>query len=190
MLFVDGSNVLMTLFQILGVDRSFRADKISDSALNLATAALTSATSVALEYPDRYQLVRRHWFGSVQGDDEYILDRRAALRRAAFDSELFRMRGKLEKGVDLAVARSMLMHGFNRNYDAAVLAAGDEDYVGLVEDLKRLGVVVIGTFFTAGLSPHLKVAFDRFVELPPLDEGGLAPLAEILRDEAAKEVGR
>ncbi len=66
----------------------------------------------------------------------------------------------------MAVAREMLIHAFNKNYNTAILIAGDADYVELVKDVKRLGGVVDGAFFDVpALSPSLKVALDHFVPI-------------------------
>jgi uncharacterized LabA/DUF88 family protein len=59
----------------------------------------------------------------------------------------------------------MLIQASGHNYELALLVAGDEDYIDVVNDLKRLGVRVMGSFYQAGLSPALKVSFDYFHEL-------------------------
>ena len=60
------------------------------------------------------------------------------------------------------------MHAFLNNYDAAVLIAGDGDYVPLVQEVKRLGKVVYLEFFEhCGLSPDLHLAADLFFEMQP-----------------------
>jgi len=70
-----------------------------------------------------------------------------------------------KKGLDIAIAREMLINAFNKNYDLALLVAGDEDYVDLVYDLKRLGIRIIGSFYEVGLSESLKVAVDNYHKL-------------------------
>lgn len=87
------------------------------------------------------------------------------LRSLGFEPIIFKQKSGKEKRVDLAVAREMLIHTFNHNYELALLVAGDEDYIDLVNDLKRLGVRVMGSFYQNGLSPALKVSFDYFHEL-------------------------
>lgn len=60
----------------------------------------------------------------------------------------------------------MLTHAFQRNYDIAILAAGDRDFVPLVEEVKRYGAVVWGCYFDGhGLAKELKRTFDRYSEL-------------------------
>ena len=66
------------------------------------------------------------------------------------------------KEVDIALTKEMLINAFNGNYDVAILVAGDEDYVGLVNEVKRYGPIVKGAFFKHGLSDKLFLAVDDF----------------------------
>lgn len=164
MLFVDGSNVLIELFRQHGLN--LRADRPSDEVLYYGTQCIDRGMGGA--FPPygavRHRIVRRYWFGSIQGSAEDLAARQTELRRLGYEAVLFhKAKGREEKGVDLAIAREMLIHGFHKNYDTAVLVAGDEDYLGLVQDLKRLGLLVVGMFFEGqALSPRLRVAFDDF----------------------------
>src|SRR5205807_196133 len=148
MLFVDGSNLLIEMFKMYGAKQ--KAEKPIDAAIHLAHQTIEKALlalSIDLDIAP-IRRIRRYWFGSVQGSPANLEDRRVVLHRVGYDAELFlKKKGRGEKGVDLAVARQMLMHGYYKNYDVAVLVAGDEDYVGLVQDLKRLGLTVAGLFF-------------------------------------------
>jgi uncharacterized LabA/DUF88 family protein len=170
MLFVDGSNFLIELGSVLGT--TIRAEKATPAMLHLATMVANNAAKNVLNYGSigEHRIVRRYWFGSVQGSEEDLVSTQTTLRTLGYEAVLFhKRRGKDEKGVDLAVAREMLMHGFNKNYDTAALVAGDEDYLGLVHDVKRLGPLVVGAFFeTTALSNRLRLAFDDFAlaELP------------------------
>lgn len=90
---------------------------------------------------------------------------RVMLRSNSFEPIIFRKRKGKEKRVDIAIAREMLINAFNRNYDLALLVAGDEDYVDLVHDIKQLGIRVIGSFYDVALSEQLKVAVGHFHQL-------------------------
>ena len=76
---------------------------------------------------------------------------------------LFQKIGSKEKGVDIGLAKEMLVNAFNQNFDVGWLFAGDEDYVGLVKEVKKYGQIINGSFFNQGLSPELEVAFDEFI---------------------------
>ena len=70
------------------------------------------------------------------------------------------------KGMDIAIAKDILAHGFRDNYDLMVLFAGDGDYVPLVEEVKRLGKIVVIAFFEEeGMNPDLRLASDFFVPI-------------------------
>ena len=65
---------------------------------------------------------------------------------------------------EIALTTDMLSHGYRNNYDAAVLFAGDGDYVPLVEEVKRLGKVVYIMFFQgSGVNNELRLASDTFL---------------------------
>ena len=62
----------------------------------------------------------------------------------------------------------MLSHAFDDAFDVAVLVSGDEDFVPMVEELKRRGKQVYGWFFRtpgAGLSDELYRSFDRMMTM-------------------------
>ena len=167
MTFVDGSNLLIELGTVLGI--KLRADLPSTEQIALGAQTVTKALrEQVVDGPaGPHRVVRSYWFGSVQGSDELLTERQIWLRGQGYEGVLFHKRkGRDEKGVDLAVAREMLMHGFNKNYNTAVLVAGDEDYLGLVHDLKRLGVLVVLAFYECpSLSQKLRTAADAFIPL-------------------------
>ena len=48
----------------------------------------------------------------------------------------------------------MLTHAFRKNYDMAILVAGDEDYIPLVKAVMSEGRKVVLWFVEDGLSPN------------------------------------
>jgi len=90
LIFVDGSNFLVQLSKELRL--SFRAEKPPTMALQMATTLLS-----------RYRqsrpanVIRRYWFASYKGNDEYLLEYRKELRARGFDPRLFRKRDGREK---------------------------------------------------------------------------------------------
>lgn len=70
------------------------------------------------------------------------------------------------KGVDITLARDMLIHAFSGHFDTAILVAGDGDYVPLVNEVKRHGRRVVLAFFDCpALSPELRLSADAFFDL-------------------------
>ena len=107
-------------------------------------------------------LIRTYWFASYQGNDELKLKLSEEIRTINCDPQLYPLRNKREKGVDIALTMSMLTNAFNQNYEVGLLIAGDEDYLELVNEVKRYGIIMWGSYFKEGLSNRLKLAFDGF----------------------------
>jgi uncharacterized LabA/DUF88 family protein len=118
------------------------------------------------------ELIRGHYYTSTPGDESARTDVRDGLRSIGFDAEVFprpsQSSGRNSKGVDIALTTDMLSHAFLDNYGWVVIAAGDGDYVPLVEAVKRRGKRVQLLFFASeGLSPALVRACDHFVDFGP-----------------------
>jgi len=80
----------------------------------------------------------------------------------------------------------MLVNAFQQNCDELVLLAGDEDYVELVEEVKRYGQKVNGIFFRAGLSENLRLALDAFEFI---DQLGFGNSFEGMKKTLAEQIG-
>lgn len=112
--------------------------------------------------------IRAYYYTSASGDDNKLQSTCESLWSIGFQPMVFKRdaKAKRSKGVDIALAKDFLCNAFYGNYDAAVLIAGDGDYVPMVEEVKRLGKVVCIVFFSnAGLSPRLRLAADQFAEV-------------------------
>ena len=73
--------------------------------------------------------------------------------------------GVNSKGVDICLATDMITHACKKNYDIAILVAGDGDYVPLVEAIKNEGCRVIVWFVQNGLNEKLKQKSDHFWDI-------------------------
>lgn len=146
---------MIELSRQLGIP--FRADKLPEPALRLSWHLINDIVATR-----SIDIVRRFWFGTYVGNEDQFLDARERLRRNGFEPVLFRGSKGREKGVDIALTKEMLVNAFNKNFDEGVLIAGDEDYVGLVNEVKRYGPVICGAFFEQNLSPELRLSLDRF----------------------------
>ena len=92
---------------------------------------------------------RSHYYTSLVGSHDDIASTKHSIRDIGFHPEVFK-RAKNQtkaKGVDIAITRDLLVHAFRGNYDVAVIVAGDADYVPVMAELKRLGVLVHVWFF-------------------------------------------
>ena len=69
-----------------------------------------------------------------------------------------------EKGVDIQLATDMITHSFKNNYDVAILAASDTDYVGALQAVKDNGKhVEVALFGKERTSQQLRIVADRVV---------------------------
>ncbi len=60
-----------------------------------------------------------------------------------------------EKGVDVAIATTMLKHAMNKAFDTAILVSGDKDYLETVRAVKSFGLRVEIVSFRHSLSKEL-----------------------------------
>lgn len=112
--------------------------------------------------------VRAYYFTALTGDHPEIDRVRDAIRGCGFDAHVFKKKEGRAKQVDIALAAKALVEAAKDTYDVAVLIAGDEDYVPLVQGIKELGKAVYLTFFNepeGGLSAELRRASDAFFPL-------------------------
>jgi len=177
MVFIDGSNLLIEMSKKITV--SFRADKPPATALTLSNFIINQVIN-----GQGFVKIRRYWFASYQGDEQYELELCKRLRKLDFEPILFKKRNGKEKGVDISLTMKVLLNAINQNYDIAYMIAGDEDYLGLVREVKRYGPIVYGSFFSQGLSERLKLEFDAFTNLDyTLNQDRAKELVEDIRKE-------
>jgi len=74
-----------------------------------------------------------------------------------------------QKGVDSLIAIDMLSKAFKKDYDEAVLLAGDSDFTEVVKAVKDAGVKVAGAFFKEYTSKELIQSFDKQIDLDNYD---------------------
>ena len=77
-----------------------------------------------------------------------------------------------QKGVDILMAIDMLTAAYEKQYDWAVLVAGDSDFLELVNTVKHMGVNIMGFYFKEHVAKELVNAFDRRNELDSFDFKG------------------
>lgn len=189
MVFVDGTNLLVELFKELSIVQ--KEEKLAEnpplSSFELAITLIDNATGGFLLPSSSFITIRKYWFSSYVGGDEIQTKLRNALRNNGLEPRLFKKdRDKSEKGVDIALTKEMLVNAFNQNFDVALLIAGDEDYVELVNEVKRYGPVVNGAFLERGLSDNLRYALDCF-QLITIDTANQKSL-ELLVSKISEEI--
>jgi len=118
----------------------------------------------------RDSALRAYYYTSVIGDEDKLLAVKILLRALDFEPRVFkREKGQAKsKGVDITLTTEMLSDAFLDNYDAAMLVAGDGDYLPLMREVKRRGKLVCLAFFRRegyGLHHDLLLEADYFYDL-------------------------
>ena len=114
--------------------------------------------------------IRAHYYTSAVGDENKLEELRQHLWEIGFHGEVFKKEKQQQKskGVDITLARDFLSNAYMNNYDAAVLIAGDADYLPIVNEVKRMGKLVYIIFFHgegSGLSRKLHISSDQFFNI-------------------------
>jgi hypothetical protein len=170
MLFVDGENLTLRSQelareqnQVLVPSQFYRPD----SFVWLPGVYPTQNMIPGPHAPLQDFAIRAHYYTTT--DQANFDDLRRQIRDLGFTPEVFvKPRNRKSKGVDISLAKDLLVHAFYNNYDAAVLIAGDGDYVPLVNEVKHQGKLVYLQFFeNYGLSRDLHLAADLFFEMQP-----------------------
>ena len=112
-------------------------------------------------------VVRKYCYTSVVGDSNVITQVEEKLKAAGIEApRVFKKtKGRGSKRVDISLATDMMTHAARKNYEIAVLVAGDEDYVPLVEAVQGEGRRVFVWFVEEGLSPLLRRTADRYSDI-------------------------
>jgi uncharacterized LabA/DUF88 family protein len=164
MMFVDGEN--------LSIRYKNRRDRGCDKQdIEYEPDVFVWSLQVGLTHTNRLHVVRRYYYTSAIGSPELLDSYAERLKTVGIESpHIFpRTKGRASKRVDISLTTDMLTHAHRQNYDLAILVAGDEDYVPLVEAVKGEGRRVAVWFFPDdGLSRALRMAADHFFDVSEL----------------------
>lgn len=135
MIFVDGENLAIRYkhhIQEHNIDVPDHVKHVEDVYVwsDLANQRNHTACSLVRSY---YYTCARGDHGKIEQLSDELLD------CGISDPRVFKKEKKTSKRVDITLITETLSHAFNDNYEIAVLVAGDEDYVPLVQELKRSG---------------------------------------------------
>ena len=111
--------------------------------------------------------IRKHYYTSVSGDQLLVTEVVDELKSYGIEAPKVFKKTKTRgsKRVDITLTADMLLHASRKNYDIAVLIAGDEDYVPLVEAVMSEGCQVFVWFIEDGISPLLRRTADYYADL-------------------------
>lgn len=71
-----------------------------------------------------------------------------------------------QKGVDTLLAVDMLVGAFSSLFDVVILVAGDADFVPVIEETRRRGIMVAVAGVQDSVSEDLRRVADRFIVIP------------------------
>lgn len=162
MLFVDGENLAIRYAAKLGEETPKEHIRFEKDVFLWSYNIAMVAVSV--------NVIRTFYYTSLIGDEPKINAVIDQLKEIHIERPRVYKKSKRKgsKQVDIALSVDMLTNAHRNNYDVAVLVAGDEDYVPLVEAVQAEGKRVFVWFLDNGLSPRLRQAADRYESLEVL----------------------
>jgi uncharacterized LabA/DUF88 family protein len=171
MLFVDGENLTIRAqdFAVTeGITLNEPTRYLNDTFVWFPGYRALELHGLINGFPSQQTAIRAYYYTSVTGDPDKLDSVRRQLRALYFDPQVFKKTTghAKSKGVDVTLTKDMLSHAYQGHYDAAVLFAGDGDYVPLIEEVKRQGKNVVVCFFEGhGLAEQMKLTADYFFDL-------------------------
>ena len=113
------------------------------------------------------EVIRKYYYTSATGDFDKLNGITNDLKGIGIEAPRVFKKAKARgsKRVDISLSVDMLTHASRKNYDVAVLVAGDEDYTPLVDAVMAGGRRVCLWFLEKGLSPVLKNRVDHYFSL-------------------------
>jgi uncharacterized LabA/DUF88 family protein len=161
MMFVDGENLAIRYKELLGQNEG-------QSYVSYLADTFVWSGYANIPHHSSCEVIRKYYYTAIQGDSIKIDDVITQLKKIGIEApRVFKKQArKKSKQVDITLATDMLTHAYRRNYDIAILVAGDSDYVPLVRAIKEEGRRVVLWFFEeSGLSKELKRESDYFFDI-------------------------
>ena len=161
MVFIDGSNLyhsLKTHFNRTDLDIGKFCRKLIEKKRLVRNYYYNAVVGMKQE-PERYRH-QQAFFSSVQAVPYTEL----RLGRLVYNN--WPATPPYEKGIDIMLTTDLLTHSFKRNYDVAILVAGDTDYVGAIQAVKNNGQnVEVALFGKESSSRPLRDVADRVITI-------------------------
>jgi uncharacterized LabA/DUF88 family protein len=157
MIFIDGENLAIRYGAMLG-DRVPPKHVTYEKDIYVWNPRLS---------PHNRDVIRKHYYTSLRGDEKRIIEIEEKLKSSGIEApHVFKKsKDKGSKQVDISLATDMLTNAHRKNYDVAILVAGDEDYIPLIDAVMAEGVRVVLWFVENGLSYDLKRKADYYFDL-------------------------
>jgi uncharacterized LabA/DUF88 family protein len=161
MVFIDGSNLyhsLKDVFHRTDLDIGKLCQKLIEKKRLIRCYYYNAEVGMKQE-PDRFHR-QQAFLDSVQATPYTEL----RLGRLVYNN--WPSTAPYEKGIDIMLTTDLLTHSFKRNYDVAILVAGDTDYVGAIQAVKNNGQnVEVALFGKESNSRTLRDVADRVITI-------------------------
>lgn len=160
MIFVDGENLAIRYNKMLGNNNPF-------NHVNHLANVFVWSHFLNFKTHKACEIIRKYYYTSIKGSADKIDEITDNLKSIGIEAPRVFKKSKTRgsKRVDISLSADMLTISSRKNYDVAVLVAGDEDYVPLVDAVMGEGRRVCLWFLEKGLSPLLKNRVDHFYRL-------------------------
>jgi uncharacterized LabA/DUF88 family protein len=160
MMFVDGENLTIRWQQEL-------AGQEKPSYVSHEKDVYVWTQYLAARNQNYVNIIRKHYYTSAIGDSKRLDAIFDELKSHGIEAPYVfkRTKERPSKRVDITLSVDMLSHAYQRNYDVAILIAGDADYVPLVSAVKRAGLRVFLWFLEKGLNPALRREVDHYFNI-------------------------
>jgi len=179
MIFIDGGHLRKYL------EEKWQSDEISGNGLQELTFELLGHVRFGNVVGE---LIRTYYYDAIVGEDERELRQKQneSFRRLHIPFCTVRLgrlkktekEGHRQKGVDILMAIDMLTKAYENHYDIAIVVAGDDDFVDLIEAVKDAGKRVLGAFIPGRVSEKFMQSLDVQI---PLSESTLRKLVSQAR---------
>jgi uncharacterized LabA/DUF88 family protein len=161
MVFIDGSNLYHSLKQFFNrtdLDIGKFGQKLIEKKRLVRNYYYNAVVGLKQE-PERYRH-QQAFFASVQAIPY------TELRLGHLVYNNWPATPPYEKGIDIMLTTDLLKHSFKRNFDVAILVAGDTDYVGALQAVKNNGQnVEVALFGKESTSRPLRDVADRVITI-------------------------
>jgi len=160
MIFVDGENLAIRYGKILEGQKP-------QKHITFEPNVFVWSKFANIQHHTICEVIRKYYYTSIKGDTNKLIEIEEKLKSIGIEApRVFKKEKKKgSKQVDISLATDMLTHAHRNNYDIAILVAGDEDYVPLVEAVMNEGKRVVLWFFEKDLSPLLKRKVDFYFDI-------------------------
>jgi len=117
--------------------------------------------------PTSHDVIRKYYYTSITGDADRITEIEDKLKSLGIEApRVFKKtKDRGAKQVDISLATDMLTQAHRKNYDVAILVAGDQDYIPLIDAVMAEGARVVLWFVEDGLSDKLRSRADYYFDL-------------------------